>query len=560
MKKLIIIYITLLLTGNIYSQNDECDRFDVIGIPTRAENPAAPLTPTTVNCPPDCPPPPPQPSDDDERIVFWIHGFGGDYTALSKASAISTMPIPHDQGGFVNDKINYPARKIISNAPSYGTGLELIDYGSEIGTAIKDFSEQKNQSLLESKINICITSSWGGNVTRMAEKTFNSDMGTGFRAGGIVSIGGSHDGAVLADNIITTVTAEDAVSTEFSVFNGTSQGDLRATIKLNNFLRKASDSLLEGPKHELLANKPVLSLFENDLFGLVDVFVDQIIDIIPKTIGTSLFTRTALELHTTNPTQLSLQANAGLTANVAGFGVEDYELGMWRLFYWGKTNPNNIPTDLPSYDAEKGQGFFEATSDKFAEDVFNRNLANYEMKVLEMQTQFVLKSVEYDRCLAIKPLLGFLCNPIKVQRDNFRKARDGYSQGIRWFEDSSDFWELLTGALEFNQEGIGTCICEDLDGTDMFPCVSAEALANIDCAFKYFEPAPFVEERFESDGVVLASSAMNFPGAILRHRMDGSNHFQVRNDEKIKDLLLLLFTGNDDDMDPINFFKTPERS
>ena len=46
-----------------------------------------------------------------------------------------------------------------------------------------------------------------------------------------------------------------------------------------------------------------------------------------------------------------------------------------------------------------------------------------------------------------------------------------------------------------------------------------------------------------SDGVVLAESAANYPGANYSRELTGSNHTQMRNDANTKDALLRLLEG-----------------
>ena len=57
-----------------------------------------------------------------------------------------------------------------------------------------------------------------------------------------------------------------------------------------------------------------------------------------------------------------------------------------------------------------------------------------------------------------------------------------------------------------------------------------------------------------SDGIVLAESAMNYPGAGHVDVMPASNHMQMRNDSNTKAKLLKLFTSGYDD-----YFFTLER-
>ena len=50
-----------------------------------------------------------------------------------------------------------------------------------------------------------------------------------------------------------------------------------------------------------------------------------------------------------------------------------------------------------------------------------------------------------------------------------------------------------------------------------------------------------------SDGVVLAESAKGFPDATVGAPLNGSNHFQMRNDSQLKKALLGLYDGDNGD-------------
>lgn len=569
MKKILIFTISFLLILNEgYSQNDDCNNLDEISrIITIDENPETPIiTLEPIEYPSD---PPIYPQEEiEDRFVFWIHGFGGDEYALVKAQNISTDPVPHPNGGpSVNERINYNARKIKSFAPSYGTGLDLVTYGIEIGNEINLWSEIFQQTETEAQRNFAITSSWGGNVTRMAAVQKNSPGNSGLSLGGIVSMGGSHIGAELADNIITTVSdTEFAANTEFQIFNNTNTGDLRATVALDNFLIELDQSLLAGPICDIFDDSFILSLLGTSEFGmqltsLVQGLIDELVTIIPSTLNQSLFSRTALNLQTTNSQQVQLNNSSIPTTNVAAYAVEEMELGLWRLFYWGKNSPNNMSVDLDTWTAD-GQGYFQADSDEFAVQTYSRNLANYQMRENMVLTE--INSVENTlmRCEDIFYLAYHIeeCIDASAKIDALYKTRMGFLRGISWFQNSSDYWHLLTGALSFETvpSQNGTCTCNDGSIPPSFPC-NVSNLSNYECdeLISFTPGTEIIEVRKESDAVVLAESASAFPGAVHVFRMDGSNHFNLRNDSNTQFVLKNVFDG----VEELNlmFFETPKK-
>ena len=138
---------------------------------------------------------------------------------------------------------------------------------------------------------------------------------------------------------------------------------------------------------------------------------------------------------------------------------------------------------------------------------------------------------------------------------------------MEWFQNSSDFWEELTGALTFKQvkSQTGTCICgsgptgEPDPNSYTFPC-HANELGNINCNgfLTFIADTEISEVRKTSDMVVLSESASAFPGAVHKFPMPGSNHFNMRNDKNTKQLLLDVFNGVSGL--GLQFFETAEKN
>lgn len=573
---LLIILISFFAHELIAQSNDECNNIEDITTTVKPDrNPDSPIIT------PGLPSKPPTIDDEHYRHIWWIHGFGGDDTAFSKAITITTDNIPHPNGGqSINDRIGYPARQIVSWAPTYGTGEDLHTYGGFIGNEIKKTSVFTIvQTEKEAENNFAITSSWGGNVTRMADLIKSSEENEGFRLGGIVSLGGSHIGAELADNLLTTLSEADAFPDDtFNLLDLSSPGEVRLTDAANNFLVEATESLIAGPSCDILDDDLILTLLARTEIGesalaAAQTFSAEFVSSLPSVLGNGLFSTTGLQLQTDNEQQLQLESFTPSTVNVAGYGEEDQELGMWRLFYWGKNSPNNVPESLTSSYTTDGQGYFEADGDEFAIETFERNLAAYQMRQATSQTEASNLLKQLERCS--NPLY-FILNPyskyLKCLESSARYPKvletiEGYQRGIEWFQNSSDFWAELTGALTYvgvNSQS-GTCVCsnglspEPDPNVVSFPCNQSN-LGNIDCdAFLTFIPnIDIVEDRKESDMVVLSESAMAFPGAVHQFKMMGSNHFNMRNDNNTKTLLLDVFNGIEEL--GLQYFETAEKN
>ncbi len=544
--KISILLLACSMMNNLSAQNNACDNMNRkgLGLPTVEVPPNG----GTIPNPPTVGPPTLPPPHEKEKIVFWIHGFGGNNTSWEKASAISTDWIHHTTSTpsnpvFINDLIGFPARKIISDNPGYSSGLELPDYGETMDNDIWNKSISVNQEDWESKFNFCIPHSFGGLVTRRAE--IHGRANDGFRAGGIATFGTPHHGAVLANNLLE-------VDNSTSIKYPFETSELKATEKLDNFLEEAAYSLKAGPIKEALESNFWLDLFDGTITNIVNKIVDGIIDFAPTLVG-DLFSPTALNLQVGNEQVEFLQNNPNLTTNVTFYGVEERDLTLWRLFYWGKNDPNNPALSLRSVQAE---GYFEASEDRLAIQSFNKNLAKYEAKYnfWKLHHQMLNRA-------ALRELLSIPFNPIKWAQlkhaENEAKIiRNAWEKGMHWWINSSFYWDLMTGAVTFEYTSGTQCICDGFSGIpEQVDCNDInngnytncrEENGNIQIAMLY-RP---------NDGAVLQESAIDFPGSRKNAIMDGSNHFQMRNDENTKGALLALFDAKDS---AYLFFKTKKK-
>jgi hypothetical protein len=135
----------------------------------------------------------------------------------------------------------------------------------------------------------------------------------------------------------------------------------------------------------------------------------------------------------------------------------------------------------------------------------------------------------------------------------------GYSKGVNFLKNINPFWKTIIGAEDIEIEQIGCECCELVYDEEIehfiwdcndIDCNSTQNCTNVIPVYNY------VATHKPSDGFILVESAMNAPGANYKpHKMPGSNHFQMRNDENTRDAMRKIF---DKGLER-NFFKTDER-
>lgn len=522
MKILCAILIIFIQFNFVFSQTDNCDTLEEEGpeIPTVIEDPVRPTIDPTFD--------PPIGDGTSNRIVFFGHGHGGTDASWRAAEKISSTKIEHSNGQYINDMISFPARKMKTATPTFGTTETLEFYGSEVNIFIHDESKLKHgQTLLESKENYCISHSMGGLVSRRAafEGSNNSNV-DGFRAGGIVTVGTPHHGAQLASNIIE-------IDPNSSTIN-------QSTV-LTNFITDAANSLSAGPIAAEIADNFFIRLldkftnvFEED--GLVDDLVNQFSSQVTGFVP--LFDLTAIDLRKEDISIEILQNSSLPTVNVAFYGVERRDLTLWRLIFWGMNSPNNPPQRLLD-DSELI--YFEAGNDEIAVEIFNDNLARYEMEHDDRKARADRAQGKIEEFCNKFPPKFLVCKEAVSNRNLHRNAQIGFLIGINWWMKSTELWDFLNGARTVVEVTDPVCICSTNE-PEPVDYLSGNCQPNNIGDICELVNNGYMEVYKPNDGVVLAESAVDFPGAIYISELSTrSNHFQMRNDQSTKDMLLELY-------------------
>jgi hypothetical protein len=283
---------------------------------------------------------------------------------------------------------------------------------------------------------------------------------------------------------------------------------------INKMARDACNSLLAGPtSHSIVPLVMKIMGIKTDNVcvtvsgNLLDVFFASYHDDITKSYTVGAAKINDLNIHATDPAY----PNFIKMPKVAFFAVEPQTNIMWRTANWLLNNPN----DATYFGAINDFAFFNNTICP----IYDSYRAYYEMyKKKTRDTEIALKATWWT-------VIGGLVTSHLWKK--YRMERDAWQEGVHWFDNANTQWESIIGARTYDKQ-----------------------------TNKWIT-------KPKNDGIVLAESAMNLPGATHdpveiftsngRVRI-GSSHMQVRNDLGLKLALKDLFDGKYG-----KFFQTEEK-
>ena len=109
-----------------------------------------------------------------------------------------------------------------------------------------------------------------------------------------------------------------------------------------------------------------------------------------------------------------------------------------------------------------------------------------------------------------------------------------------WFDGTDYVWKFLIGHRSYGPDPNGTGYCNGGPSN-----LDSYTMTMTQCGIAQGTWYPNIVLMVKpSDGVVLAESAKNFPGAAVGKALEGSNHFQMRNDSQLKKALNGLYNGD----------------
>ncbi len=456
-----------------------------------------------------------------DRIVFWLHGLGGDNAAFSRVATATTF----NTSTLVPA---YPPRKIWSEQLGYEQQTYNLDNAAAyIHTKIAAADGINSTFGLTTKSNnFIIAHSQGGLVARSVDRLYTLNPWLERRINGIVTFGSAHQGAQIINS--------------------------RANNLFPGFIDDACNDLTIGPIQEGINQNFLLRWFisasnvQNVLQPLCTVLS-----------GTVPLAFTDFSQPISNDYMVGAPALADLNNfqssvnKVAFYGIEDEQTQVWRVLTSLKNKPNNYPA-------------FEADDDTELLTAANENLLKYQTKVTYWQNQYNNLASAYCNWWTwlISPTFCVVNDAtVNNRRDGALNTRNAWQQGVNWWVTGNDRFRLLTGALSYQPVTTISyeCECHEYDyyGNPIDTWIT-HAPTPSDCQLMntwngtvscYSTGNTVTYDAYElvskpSDGIVLAESASNFPGCNYTKEMIGSNHQQMRNDNNTKQRLLELFRGD----------------
>jgi pimeloyl-ACP methyl ester carboxylesterase len=429
------------------------------------------------------------------RPLIFVHGLNGNQYSWSQASL-----------GVENGSGDFKARQVRSHTAgiTYGENAGIAYAATTLQSTIRSVLPSDNNGFSYNQ-NIIIAHSQGGIVSRKLDRLLESPLynANERRFGGIITFGSPHGGAQLLDN-------------------AASGGHLA-------FINDACESIIAGSFAEI-GNATLLGR----IFGS-PATVKEISNIVCNLTTTAIaqFFASDFLKPITNDYKVSSSEIQMLNTythpkifKIAAYGVEDSP-EFWRTAYFLTSgNPNGI--NAP----------FTADADNMLVDDANSN----RQKALDNYNYWNNK---YNTC-------RYPCylNWLFYSGNRLSTISNGWYKTYKWWEQSNDKWKTFIGANKTIATFTGSCTVRNrYDGSDYYTVNASNANSCYSYSSTNYDAQPdysYQAVNLPNDGIVLAESAMAFPGTtpgISRILMPGSNHQQMRNDRNTKAVLLKAFTG-----------------
>ena len=486
-----------------------CEELDRIPLPAILES-----VQSVVPIPP-APPLGNPPKGHADRIVFWTHGLGG--TASSWAPAANVSENPNNGIG------DYPARRIISDLPSYVSAQNVNldaaarDYMLQLeSTTNTIINNPDTPSDYDKFNNFVIAHSQGGLVSRWADMLYANETPANRTFGGVVTFGTSHGGAAIIENehLVFELGAE--------LCSAISEPKVLETIEtsfiFDLFLNGENLAEFTGNTCDFLGNNGLQALLAGQNQNITNDY---------KPNAPALST---LKNHDSN--------NSGVQNKVAFYGVES-EPVLWNLLNGLANKPEE-------------QAPFQANDDGNLKDWAEDQQTQARMK--EMEWRMAKDRRRKRASILCNTLVGFLpvgTTVCLIARNRANEASDiwlSWNKAKVFWESANDKYKLAMGGLVIEETTTQKCLCEEeIPGgngekvTYVYPgaCQTNSTNCRTIMSTEYGTPMDF-----ESDGVVPMHSAIDYPNAKIGQKMSGSNHQQMRNDTNTKDRLNELWQGN----------------
>jgi hypothetical protein len=507
---LLILFVMALTANPNYAQVDECVTHILPFNPEviRGEE----YTPTL-----GAPPKGPTTKENKIRKIYWLHGMTGVDGSWAAASTFTNL----NWGQYMTP------RHLRYTDVQHSVPLAANHVYSQLDVAIHKGSDPElEEELWDDYI---IAHSMGGVVGRRVEK-FILDNGRAHPYGGLVTFGSPHAGSRLAE------------------------------IKVNNperisaFLTTSCKELLAGPTKQFVESSNLARIIDRIFYwskGLDESILEKVCDLVGP-LGLSLLdSKMSVPIEKSivpgNPDLLEIANVPAYDSDlntVAFYGEEfDFDDMAHRFLFSVNKDVNDYPlmgADVMDDEALKESNDLRVAYNKRFEMWRDRARAN----PLGICKYFIA-----GKCWGGYTSQAELYNTAKKWRD-----------GRDWFDKLNNRWKYLMGGLQVQIGGTDCyCSCMETDENGFMVDVlhpvacdpSEECLGYMNGPFfsfcAYVEVTGFILEQLASDGLVTANSAKALPNAKYPSvKMEGSGHFQMRNDSELEKALRTLYGGDID--------------
>lgn len=441
-----------------------------------------------------------------ERVFFYLHGLGGTGTSWNIVASRTAY------GG----SSGYPARQVVFDMPyTYLQNGSLQDAALDIDAELNSraWNAQQIHGISPGE-NIVIAHSLGGLEALLLDSLYEDSLNFTRPFGGIIMLGSAIGGSDAA----------------FALSSWGQNGAVQ-------FVEDAC-SILSNPWLWMPSFLPPLRWF-----GSLDPLVQQAIQtscsslsnvLIPFALGRFNQPLVA-EVQSLSPWPLNLSQRSPKIPVVQLYGVEE-EPVFWRTAY-SMYQSDSIGLSL----AQDPFGFDE---DDFLVDWASDQMARYQAQTLLAQAS--AQAHAQAQCQA-------WLNPVASiyhawQRQRAEEQSVAAAKAHQWYAQANNVFKEYIGAREIGMAHEGYwCRCrgdEDPPFTWTIVAQASDCYSNDPYAQCHVWPRWEVQitER-PNDGIVLASSAGNLPGAVAHIELPQTNHQQMRNSQYTRDVFKRLFNG-----------------
>lgn len=472
---------------------------------------------------------PPRQGEQAERVdLYWLHGLGGNATAWEKAAEATDFGAP-----------GFPAKKSKSIRPYYTLSASTLSSAAHELKGKAEFNADLIP-LEDRKDNYMIAHSQGGLVGRYLDHQFHlTESLTPRPFFGLVTFCSPHQGAYIVNSLMEVgpdgKTRAERMTDEACLILG--PGPLLWD------LYKIPQTLPKKVKF-FLYNLP--GGFPLDPITISEFLAEEFCSIIPSVLNITLSGVLGQPLspgHMITDYPVGGPAIAEMagfdtpTRKVAFYGIKDpnHDSGelFWRTYHYLHVSPNAYPSFTANSEHET-----------ITLELVHAITAQYK----ERMEYFSAQSEKY------KIAAQQYHNPGYIQAWlDYWHASWILKQGYDWLINMDNTWRAIIGAKELVPSIAYKCCCPDEDPNPftLDPWVFANfGLSNCQTVQNPYDCHPLcpVEQTItlhttykQSDGIVLAESAMNFDGASHYEDMFDTSHMQARNNKELKVKLLKLY-------------------